>query len=487
MVNIKLPVVCQHEVLECPSRRKALESALIAVGIVLLPRVAMATPPLIIENITRLYGVRVGRIETPTSVAQIAQYIKQWYGKISIGGGRYSMGGQVAIEDGLHLDMRQLSNIVWFQPASAVVRVQAGMTWRKLMDVIDPHGLSVKIMQSFSNFTIGGSVSVNCHGRYVGAGPMVNSVRALSIILADGTQVEASLEQNRTLFCAAIGGYGVVGVIAEVELDLAQNVRMARVVEQMPHADYPSYFDRQIKNDANAIMHNADLVPPHFDQPIAVTWRKTDAAATHHERLVTRGKKYSAEQDAIWLLTEVPGAATIRGSVTHPLLRARHAIHWRNFEASLDVASLEPRTRQFSTYALQEYFVPIEKFSLFAKGLAAIIKQTRAEVINVSIRHSPKDEISLLPWAKTEVFSFVVYFKQRTTNAAVIAVGQWTRELIALALSCGGRYYLPYQPHATLGQFAHAYPEIEALKEVKQRVDPLGRFSNMLMVKYASM
>ena len=155
LVNIKLPVVCQHEVLECPSRRKALESALIAVGIVLLPRVAMATPPLIIENITRLYGVRVGRIETPTSVAQIAQYIKQWYGKISIGGGRYSMGGQVAIEDGLHLDMRQLSNIVWFQPASAVVRVQAGMTWRKLMDVIDPHGLSVKIMQSFSNFTIG--------------------------------------------------------------------------------------------------------------------------------------------------------------------------------------------------------------------------------------------------------------------------------------------------------------------------------------------
>jgi len=45
-----------------------------------------------------------------------------------------------------------------------VIRVQAGMRWRDLQDAIDPHDLSVKIMQSFSNFTAGGAVSVIATG-----------------------------------------------------------------------------------------------------------------------------------------------------------------------------------------------------------------------------------------------------------------------------------------------------------------------------------
>jgi len=32
--------------------------------------------------------------------------------------------------------------------------VQAGIKWRDIQDAIDPHDLSVKIMQSFSNFTV---------------------------------------------------------------------------------------------------------------------------------------------------------------------------------------------------------------------------------------------------------------------------------------------------------------------------------------------
>ena len=65
------------------------------------------------------------------------------------------------------------------------------MTWRDLQDVLDPHDLSVRTMQSFSNFTVGGAVSVNCHGRYVGHGPVGLSVRALQLVLADGRVVEA--------------------------------------------------------------------------------------------------------------------------------------------------------------------------------------------------------------------------------------------------------------------------------------------------------
>ncbi len=394
------------------------------------------------------------------------------------------MGGQIAVKNGRHIDMRQLSRLIWFRPSEMTVRVQAGMTWRALLDLLDPHQLSVKIMQSYSNFTIGGSISVNCHGRYVGAGSVANSVRALSIVLADGTQIEASRTLNADIFCAAIGGYGACGIIVEAELDLGRNVRMARSVKESSLTEYFNQFANSVVQDRTAIMHNADLLPPRFDRVVSVTWRETDAPITQRDGLIPRGQRYSIDQDAIWLLTEVPGVANVRSAITHPLLKAASAVRWRNQEASLDIASLEPRTRRISTYVLQEFFVPIENAQAFAVAMAKLIRLRNVEVLNVSIRHSPADHISLLPWAKSEVFSFVLYFKQRTHNKAMEVVGTWTRELIEIALSLNGRYYLPYQLHATRRQFERAYPEATALRALKARVDPNGKLSNELWERY---
>ncbi|OGA81914.1 MAG: FAD-binding protein [Burkholderiales bacterium RIFCSPHIGHO2_01_FULL_63_240] len=448
-----------------------------------LPHV-LAAPDLLVANVTRLYSVRVARIATPRSADDVAKSIAAWPGRVAVGGGRYSMGGQVAVEGGLHLDMRQMNQLVWLNAAEQKVRVQAGMRWRDLQSLIDPQGLAVKTMQSYANFTVGGAVSVNAHGRYVGNGPVGHSVRALQMVLADGKVVEASRRQNPQLFQAALGGYGAVGVITEVELDLVPNERMERVVQAVRLEDYPAFFRARVQADPASLMHNADLMPPRFDEPVSVTWRRTDKALTEPARLVAEGQRYSLEQNMIWLMTEVPGAEGLRKSVVHPLLNKAPAVVWRNHEASLDVAELEPRTRRMSTYVLQEYFVPPRHFVAFARGMAQVLREHDVEALNVSIRHSPADVDSLLPWAKEEVFSFVLYHKQRTHARVQKAVGVWTRVLIDLVLRCEGRYYLPYQLHATQRQFDQAYPEARALRELKQRVDPKGVFANELWAKH---
>lgn len=141
------------------------------------------------------------------------------------------------------------------------------------------------------------------------------------------------------------------------------------------------------------------------------------------------------------------------------MIRERHAdnrllttraVLWRNFEASLDTALLEPRTRMFSTYLLQEYFVPAAVLLPFVRQMSRILQQHRVNALNVSIRHSPADTGSLLRRATTEVFSFVLYYKQQTSHAADIAAQRWIRELIDAARAAGGRYYLPYRLHATV-------------------------------------
>ena len=63
-------------------------------------------------------------------------------------------------------------------------------------------------------------------------------------------------------------------------------------------------------------------------------------------------------------------------------------------------------------------------------------------------------------------------------------VGVWTRELIDAAISVGGCYYLPYQPHASHEQFHRAYPRANELFALKRQLDPQFRFRNVLWDKY---
>lgn len=437
-----------------------------------------------VDDVARIDRTRVAAIERPTRASAVRAALQRTQGAVSVGGARYSMGGQIAAPGSLHLDMRAMNRLVWLDAPRRAVRVQAGMRWRDLQDLIDPHDLSVKIMQSYSNFSVGGSVSVNCHGRYVGAGPLGHSLRALQLVDADGNVHELDRQRDPALFAAVIGGYGGLGVITEVELDLADNVAMSREVRRFGLAEYPAFFRESVQARPGIILHNADLVPPDFDRPLAISWTRSDEALTRPERLVPRGLDYGREQNLIWSASELPGGDQLRERFQTERLLHEKMVLLRNREASLDAAALEPRTRRMSTYLLQEYFIPVAAFEAFARRMAAILKQHEVQALNVSIRHSPADTVSLLKWAPAEVFSFVLYYKQRAWHGVDENAGVWTRRLIDTALSFGGRYYLPYRLHATPAQFGKAYPEAQAFARIKHRLDPDNRFRNRLWDKY---
>ncbi len=451
---------------------------------VAVPRVhAQAPQGVTINDVTRLNPVSVAREVRPLAVDEVRNAVKTWPGALSIGGGRFSMGGQIAAPDTLHLDMRGLNRIVSYSPEKRLIRVQAGATWRAIQDRIDPQGQSVKIMQSYSNFTVGGSVSVNCHGRYVGRGALVNSIRALQLLLPDGEVVEASREQNAELFRAAVGGYGGVGIITEVELDLEENSRIERIVKPVALMDYPDWFRQEVLGNKAVLLHNADLVPPNFDAPTAISWLHTEKPLTELRRLVPSGLRYEKEKNVIWAVSELPAGGAIRGAVER-LLFEKPAVVWRNFEASMDNAALEPRTRAMSTYVLQEYFIPVANFRPFVQQMGEILRRRQTGALNVSIRHAPPDTTSMLTWAPVEVFCFVLYYKQRVTASASREVEAWTRELVEAALRNGGCYYLPYRLHATHDQFIRAYPEAAQFAAFKKKVDPANRLRNLLWDRY---
>lgn len=444
----------------------------------------LKTDERIIDDVTRLNPVLVSKVFRPKSVEELAQFVKNTDGPISVGGGRFSMGGQTASPHSVHIDMRGLNKVLDFSAADKLIKVQTGIRWCDIQQYIDEHDLSIKIMQTYANFTVGGALSVNAHGRYMGMGPVALSVRSIDVLLADGTLVHATLNESSEVFFGAIGGYNAIGIIVQAELELADNLAIKRVDKKMAVTEYKDYFFKNIRDDAKAVFHNGDIYPPKYKKLRAVTWIETDEKPTVKTRLMPLKESYPLERYFLWSFTETPLGKWRREYLIDPLLFRGKKIHWRNYEAGYDVAELEPRSRTDSTYVLLEYFVPVNRFEEFEKAMAEIFIRFNVNVLNVSIRHAKADPGTYLAWAREEVFAFVVYYKQRTDAASKNAVAVWTRELADAVIAVSGAYYLPYQVHPTAEQFHKAYPDANKLFALKAKLDPGNKFRNTLWDTY---
>lgn len=438
----------------------------------------------VINDITQLNPVYVSKVIEPRTINDISSAILMSTGPISIGGGKFSMGGQTAYENSLHIDMRKFNKVLNLDKEKKQVIVQAGITWRDLQKVIDKENLSIKIMQTYANFTVGGSVSVNCHGRYIGHGPIISSVLELEIVTADGNIIKANRNENYDVFKGGIGGYGAMGVITKVTLQLEDNVKVIRKTEKINIENYVAFFNSNIRNNSKVIFQNGDLYPPKYNIINNVSWLETDKALTDTVRVTQQGENYGLEHTMVSLVSKSDVGKWARKAVIDPLVYSSEKVVWRNREASYDVAELEPKSREKETYVLQEYFIPVNKIQEFIPKMKNIYEKHDVNIINVSLRHALPDHESYLSWAEEEVMAFVIYYKQNTEQASKNKVEEWTVEMTDAILSVNGKWYLPYQPHATVNQFRKAFNYSKKFFDLKNKLDPKHRFTNKLLDKY---
>ncbi|MFE0462468.1 D-arabinono-1,4-lactone oxidase [Kitasatospora sp. NPDC058965] len=123
-----------------------------------------------------------------------------------------------AVAPGVQLRMDRLDELVEVDPGTGLVTVGAGMPLWKLNPVLAEHGLAMEILGDIDRQTVSGAISTGTHGSSLRFGGIATQVRALELVLADGTLARCSAEERPDLFAAARVGLGALGVITRVTL-----------------------------------------------------------------------------------------------------------------------------------------------------------------------------------------------------------------------------------------------------------------------------
>ena len=389
---------------------------------------------------------------------------------VNIGAARHSMGGQ-AIPRGGHAITLQ-SDHLEIDTAAGTFRAQAGVRWASVITQLDATGFSPKVMQSNNDFGLAASFSVNAHGWAVPQGPMGATVRSVDMVLPDGTFVTASHSENADLFGAAMGGYGLIGLITALEVEMLPNQRLTPTFSELPAADFARAFMAAVTDPSVSMAYGRLNVDRErfFQDGLLVASRasadQTDLPAASGSGFVSKVSRqiFRAQlgNEPVkrwrWGVETDVGPAMAKDATRNSLFN----------EPVITLDDRDPRR----TDILHEYFVEPDAFAAFAQACAEVIPQSYQELLNVTLRYVAADPVAMLTYAPAPRIAAVLLFSQEMTARAEADMARITRALITRVLALGGSYYLPYRPHATLAQFTHAYPQAAAFAALKRRLDP---------------
>ena len=402
---------------------------------------------------------------------------------VVVGGARHSMGGQSLARNGLAIGFASFP--IEVDKRAGTYRVSSGTRWRDVIATLDRHGFSPKVMQANNDFSVGGTFSVNAHGWPVPFGPMGSTVRGFRMMLADGSVV--TVDRNDELFGLAMGGYGLLGMILDFEVEMTPNVWLAPRFEVMPADAFARRFLASMRGENAASMAYGRLSVAEdgfLRQAALVSFRGAEPAPAGHAgsgdgsvlstltRSVYRAQVGSeAMKRARWYAeTEV-----------NPHLQPRRVT--RNALLNTPASLLEER-RPERTDILHEYFLPPDRLPDFLNACRAVIPGSGQELLNVTLRYVGADPNSVLAFAPSDRIAAVMSFSQQRTVEADRSMRALTETLIDRAVAVGGSYYLPYRLHARLDQFRRVYPRWSALTDAKQRYDPRAVFRHGLWDRY---
>ncbi|KMQ64359.1 FAD-binding protein [Chryseobacterium angstadtii] len=437
-----------------------------------------------LTKIDTLIKVPSSKQEIESQLRQILHYAKEKNLKVSIAGAQHSMGGHTIYPNGILLNMLPYKHMD-LDAENNILTIGSGALWQDAIEYLDKKGKSIAVMQAFSSFSIGGSISVNGHGWQKNLPPVASSVVSFTLMNRNGEIINCSREENPELFRLVIGGYGLFGIILDVKLKVVDNLALQYKYVRLNTEDYTSSYKKLISDnpEVNLVFGRLRISDKHFLEEATINYfTKVDEKPLP---LPIQSKKNEETKRLVFRSTvNSEYGKRLRWDLeTHMSKVGQNIVFSRNEILNTHVSVIENKDPH-STDLLHEYFIPERNFNQFIKDIKPILKNSELDLLNITLRAVDKDEDSYMNYAREHVFGFVFLFNQKKTTKQEEAMKLLTNKLVDATINNEGTFYLPYRLHIDRVKMRKVYPQADSFFAMKRKYDPQEIFDNTFYQHY---
>lgn len=367
----------------------------------------------------------------------------------------------IAATDGVTIRMGRHRRVIDIDRDQATVTVQGGIRLRSLAEVLAARGLALANLGDINVQSLAGAISTGTHGTGTRVGSLATFVRSLDMVLADGSVVHASADEEPDLFAAARIGLGALGLISQVTLGC------------VPAFNLRSVEDRA---DLAAVLADTDervAAHDHYEWYWVPHTRRVRTKAHDRCELPPGGRgRYGEFRDrelvqnvAFGAVCRVDRAIPALTPTLAPLVASGGRSEW-----------VDRSDRVFSTtrrvhFVEMEYAIPRVALSGVMAELVTASEDLRI-AFPVEVRFAPAEDIPLsTAYGRDTAYVAVHQYRGMAAEA-------WFEAAEAVFVAAGGRPHWAKMHTRDARALAPLYPAWEAFAAVRARVDPDGLWAN---------
>lgn len=418
------------------------------------------------------YPVAEATVLTPAGASDTARLLAARAEQPLIARGLGRSYGDSAIAP-LVIDNTRRHLLLDFDPASGVLRAEAGATLADLLDVLLPQGWFLPVTPGTKFVTLGGAVASDVHGKnHHLDGCFSAHVLSFELLLADGRVLACSRSAHPELFRATCGGMGLTGILLTVTL------RMRRVAS--------AYID-QTTLRARSLGEVLELFEQHRAATYSVAWIDCVSGANGPclgRSLLMLGEH--AEQGGLAALPkrsrtvplDLPPQLMNRHTIGafnqlyYHLPRSTHArVHYEPYFYPLDGLLHWNRLYGKAGFVQYQFVIPRAAGTAALQAiLARIAASGRGSFLAVLKTFGPaNDNFLSFP---LEGYTLALDFKLEAGLLPLLD------ELDAMVLAAGGRHYLAKDARMSRATFQRSYPQLSAFQQVRRDYGAVGAFAS---------
>ena len=383
--------------------------------------------------------------------------------QIKLSGSGHSF-SPVALTTGTMIDISSLDRILDHDPASGLVRVEAGAVLGKLNRRLDRLGVAFENLGDIDKQTLAGSISTATHGTGARFQNVSAQIESIELIAADGTTRVLDERSDADGFRAARVGLGALGAIYAVTIRTVPAFTLARLDHPVPLAETLDSLPQKVAE----VEHFEFYVFPHTETALCRESSRTDQPPAPPHPAGRFAREVVLEN---WVSGAFSAIAR-RAPAAGPLLARGAAASFANVskvDRSYRVFASERRIK----FTEMEYAIPIEHAREAVERVLEIASRPEMRcVFPIEVRFVAADDALLSPSHERDS-CYIAVHQDRELDWR-----RYFREVETVLASYGGRPHWGKRHERTAAELGGLYPRWAAFAKARARFDPDGRFAN---------